>query len=386
MIILHDDSDAVVIAAGDILDTVNGGTGTNLSATGPGVVVQASAAADLTVLATPIGSILYGTTGGAPAALAANNTSTRKLLMERAAVADTPVPSWVELAASDIVSGQVALARGGTGTNLGATGPGVLYQATAGANVSTTYSPTLDELVIQAPPSLPDADAIVTMKATAGQSSYLILANSLAGHSWQLIHTLGGGGVQGAFRLYNADTSTNAISVSTTNDVTFIGLTAASGLTASPRNFHTGNSPAMLSTDGTDATPVNTEVYIAEVFVPVNCTITGVANFNGSVASGNIKVGLASSAGAILATSASTAMSGTDTYQRVPFTGTYAAKGPATYYALLFVDNGTARVNCHTVGAFGAAKQTGQVYATGFTAITPASTFTTALGPIASLY
>lgn len=164
------------------------------------------------------------------------------------------------------------------------------------------------------------------------------------------------------------------------------GIAAAGGFSVSPRNWHTGGMPARVSTDGTDATPVTTEVYIAEIFVPANATLTGLAVFNGSVASGNIKVGLANSAGAIVATSASTAMSGTDAYQKVAFTSTYAAVGPATYYALLFVDNTTARFNTHTLGTFGAAKQTGQTYATGFTAITPPTTFTTALGPIASLY
>lgn len=164
------------------------------------------------------------------------------------------------------------------------------------------------------------------------------------------------------------------------------GLVGAAGQTSSPRLVHTGGMPARVSTDGTDATPVNTEVYIAEVFVPANMTVTGVAIFNGSAVSGNVKVGLADSTGAVVATSASTAQSGTDAYQRVAFTGTYAAKGPATYYVLLIVDNGTARYNAHTFGDFGAAKQTGQVFATGFTTITPPTTFTTALAPIASLY
>lgn len=185
--------------------------------------------------------------------------------------------------------------------------------------------------------------------------------------------------------------STGAVTITPATTVTGAltptgGVAAGGGFTASPRNMHTGGNPASASTDGTDATPVNTEVYIAEVFVPSNVTVTGVAVFNGSVASGNIKVGLADSTGAVVATSASTAMSGTDAYQRVAFTGTYAAKGPATYFVLLFVDNGTARVNTHTIGNFGASKQTGQVYATGFTTITPPTTFVTALGPIASLY
>lgn len=164
------------------------------------------------------------------------------------------------------------------------------------------------------------------------------------------------------------------------------GIAAAGGFSASPRLCHVGGEPAIASTSGTDATPVATEVYIGEVFVPCNMTMTGLAVFNGSVASGNMKVGLADSAGAIVATSASTAMSGTDAYQRVPFSSTYAAKGPATYYALQFLDNNTARINTHTVGNFGASKQTGQTYATGFTTITPPTTFTTALAPIASLY
>lgn len=164
------------------------------------------------------------------------------------------------------------------------------------------------------------------------------------------------------------------------------GIAAAGGFTASPRLVHTGGSAPQVSTAGTDATPVATEVYIAEVFVPCNMTVTGLAVMNGSVASGNMKVGLADSTGAVVATSASTAMSGTDAYQRIAFTATYAAKGPATYYALQFIDNNTARVNMHTFGNFGASKQTGQTYATGFTTITPPTTFTTALAPIASLY
>jgi hypothetical protein len=153
------------------------------------------------------------------------------------------------------------------------------------------------------------------------------------------------------------------------------------------RLIHTGGNPASVNTDGTDSTPVNTEVYIAEVFVPANTTVTGVSIFNGSAVAGNLKVGLANSSGTVVATSASTAQTGTDSYQRVAFTGTYAAVGPATYYVLAFFDtNTTPRFNTHTFGDFGASKQTGQTYATGFTTITPPTTFTTALAPIASLY
>ena len=140
----------------------------------------------------------------------------------------------------------------------------------------------------------------------------------------------------------------------------------------------------------TDATPVATEVYSVEIFVPANAVITGIAIRSGSVASGNVKVGLTDVAGTLLKTSASTAVAGAaGVYQRVPFTGgTYNIVGPATYYVQSFYDNNTARYTALTEGNCGAAKLTGQVYSTGIVTnagLAP-TTFTTALGPVASLY
>lgn len=163
------------------------------------------------------------------------------------------------------------------------------------------------------------------------------------------------------------------------------GLAAANGLSVNPSNFHTGNIPASVSTYGTDTTPVITETYICAVFVGANCILTGVRVFNGSVASGNIKLGLFDANGVNVASTASTAMSGTDAYQQVAFSAAYTALGPATYFVGLQVDNTTARFNTHTLGAFPASKKTGETYGT-FTTITAPTTFTTAVGPVATLY
>ena len=163
-----------------------------------------------------------------------------------------------------------------------------------------------------------------------------------------------------------------------------VGGFASGSSGASPRCVHTGGRAPSASTDGTDATPVITETYIAEILVPAAMQATGFANFNGSVASGNIKVGLFSKAGALLAQSASTAMSGTDAFQRVPFTAAVQLS-PGTYYVGLQVDNTTARINCHPFGNFGASKKEGETYGT-FTTITPPTTFTTGLGPMGGLY
>jgi hypothetical protein len=157
------------------------------------------------------------------------------------------------------------------------------------------------------------------------------------------------------------------------------------GYTASPRLSHTGGLPARVSTDGTDTTPVTTETYIAEVFVAANCTATGVAVFNGSAVAGNIAVAIANSSGGVLASSAATAASGTDAYQRVAFSSAATLYGPATYYVLLQSNNTSYRFNSHAFGNFGASKKTGETFGS-FTTITPPSTFTADLGPIASLY
>lgn len=155
--------------------------------------------------------------------------------------------------------------------------------------------------------------------------------------------------------------------------------------TPSPRCFHTGGSPAQISTDFTDATPVITEEYLCEIYVAGPTTVNGIALFNGSVASGNQVAILRDALGNVLGQSASTAMSGTDAYQK------HALVAPAridagTYFIASQVDNTTARLNNHTIGVFGAGKITGQVYGTVVAQVTPPITFTTALGRVATLY
>jgi hypothetical protein len=169
------------------------------------------------------------------------------------------------------------------------------------------------------------------------------------------------------------------------------GVAAAGGFTASARNIHTGGVPAQISTEGTDLTVVVTELYVAEVFIPANCTVTGVAVMWGSATEGNAKVMLFDSAGTRVAISASTDVSAfsADSYgTRIAFTGTYAAVGPASYYVGVIADNTANRINTHILGQFGAGKIESLVYATeaGYATITPPTTFTTGLGPIASLY
>jgi hypothetical protein len=165
------------------------------------------------------------------------------------------------------------------------------------------------------------------------------------------------------------------------------GVGPAAGFSISPRLVMTGNWKPLAITDGTEVTCVATTTYVAEVFVPSNMTVTGVALVNATAVAGNVQVGLADSTGAPItaALSASTAASGTAAYQRVPFATAYAAKGPATYYVQLQCNNTGYKFRAHTVGDFGTQSQTSGTYGT-FASFTPAGTFTTAVGPVASFY
>lgn len=154
---------------------------------------------------------------------------------------------------------------------------------------------------------------------------------------------------------------------------------------AGPTVWNTGNLPPPTTTTGTDTTPVVTEEYVAQVFVPMNSLLTGAALLNGSAAAGNITAILYDSNGAIVANSASIAQAGTAAYQKFAFSSPYLAKGPAKYFIGFQLDSTSARLRTHILGNFGAAKKTGQTYGT-LTVLTVPTTFTTALGPIADTY
>lgn len=165
----------------------------------------------------------------------------------------------------------------------------------------------------------------------------------------------------------------------------------------SPRLFATGGMGPAVSTDFTDATPVITEIYLAEIYIAAPCSPTGIANFNGSNVTDSVKLALYDDRGVLLAATADTQCSGADAYQRIPFatnasnaTFTSIRLLPGTYYVGAIYDGTTSRYNAHTIGNFAAGKLTGHVYATAFNTtgltIVPPTTFTTALGPVASLY
>jgi hypothetical protein len=159
------------------------------------------------------------------------------------------------------------------------------------------------------------------------------------------------------------------------------------GGVGSATHFGTYGVPASL-TAGTDTTPVSGTVFYGEVVIPVGATLTGIGYLIGSVG-GTDKaiVALYDSTGAVVANSAlaGVTVGTTATYQEIPFTATYAAKGPGQYFVSVSMNGTTARLRTIPAGAFAPASSATGVFGT-LAAITPPTTFTAAKAPVAYTY
>lgn len=151
--------------------------------------------------------------------------------------------------------------------------------------------------------------------------------------------------------------------------------------------FHSGGVAPIATTTGTELVAATTESYVVEMFIPFNCTITGIAILNATAVAGNIQMSLADTTGAIIAAAqtASTAASGTGAYQQVPFAVAYAAKA-GRYFVVLQANNTGYKLRTHVLGNFTAGKLTGGTYGTFTTVASLIGTFVTGLGPICDTY
>lgn len=191
--------------------------------------------------------------------------------------------------------------------------------------------------------------------------------------------------------------SNGAVSVagpaSFTSTLAVTGVYTATGGVAPPSatfaynasGINTCAAGGIVTTQGTDTTPSVTETYVAEINIPANTTVTGIAILNGSAAAGNVTVWLAGATGVTVASSATTAQSGTAAYQRIPLSAPYSAIGPGGYFIAVQFDNTGARFRSHVNGNCDAGKITGTVYGT-LVSFTAPTTFTASLGPVAGLY
>lgn len=172
-----------------------------------------------------------------------------------------------------------------------------------------------------------------------------------------------------------------------------LGVTGATTLTGGvaggkPWNINTWQ--AVAATSGTDTACTNGTAYVGSIYVPMNCTVTGIQYLIGSVG-GTDKViaSLHDSTGALLANSSQSGLTvGTSAnLQQVALTATYAAVGPAYYFIALTFNGTTAKfrtVPAHTQNGLLSGSVT-QTFGTSASFTAP-TTFTADKAPVASLY
>lgn len=143
---------------------------------------------------------------------------------------------------------------------------------------------------------------------------------------------------------------------------------------------------------GTSVTPTAGTVYFIEVFLHRNQTLTGVGVLcNANAGSDKVIVALYASDGQTkLANSAlaGTTITGSNTFQEVAFTATYDAVGPGRYWVAVQVNGTTCRLRNVATATY-IENNTGSAagsFGTLPSTITPTTTVTADVGPIAYVY
>jgi hypothetical protein len=187
-----------------------------------------------------------------------------------------------------------------------------------------------------------------------------------------------------------ADAVTIPGAVSATGAITpSAGIVPSAGSYAGPWAANYG---PVAATSGTSTQGVANKQWISSLFIPANVTLTGLAFLIGTTG-GTDKaiVALYDNAGNLVANS-TTASSGTTVgtaanLQAIDFTATYAAVGPARYWASVQT-NGTAAY-IRTIPAFcslGPVTSKTNASAVPAATITPVTTFTADVGPVCIPY
>jgi len=185
-----------------------------------------------------------------------------------------------------------------------------------------------------------------------------------------------------------ASTLTGAVTV--TGVTTTTGGISPTSSVLGARTFWGGGIPVTLATMGNDTAADDGSRWVTSVFIPHNVTLTGIAYLIGSVGgTDDVIVELKSSTGASLANSIlddSIIVGTAANIQSVPFTSTFAAIGPASFFLVVTFNGTTAKLRTHTIPAlpFATDKISG-TFAT-LAAITAPTTYTADQGPVIATY
>ncbi len=258
-------------------------------------------------------------------------------------------------------------------------------------STGVTCTREADKLVVVSSPTI-STGTLTISGADAGDASLLLNADRGDDNAdkWEILSEASGDALN--FLNKTSGSYVSKFKVSTAGATTTAGsATITGGIVASAGQWVNYGRPMNGLTDGTDVTPGATTVYMSQIFVRANATLTGIKLNNAATCATNKWiVALFDSSGAVVANSdlAGTTCSGTDALQTIAFTGTYAAVGPGVYWIGLYSNGAGAHFRALPAAAEGTGKAgsvTGQTFGTAASVTLP-TTFTADKGPVAFTY
>lgn len=152
-------------------------------------------------------------------------------------------------------------------------------------------------------------------------------------------------------------------------------------------HIYAGQAQPALSTTGTDTFGIATQLWVCEIRIDGNMSLTGLSYLIGSVGGTDKAIAiLYDSLGNVLANSAlaGTTVGTAATMQRLPFVTPYQAAS-GLYYVGISTNGVTAKIRTQAFGDHNAGAITAQTFGT-LVAITPPTTFTASVAPIVMTY
>lgn len=253
-----------------------------------------------------------------------------------------------------------------------------------GANLVLVSSPTISTgtLTITGASSANGALLLNADAAATNADQWEVLSEA-SGNAYDLLNKTSGSFVS-KWKVSTAGNTTTAGTATITGGVV--------GSTTAPKTIYSAWVPG-VATQATSATPSATVVYMTQIHIDNNTTLTGIGVLNAATCGATKWIlALFDDTGAPLANTATagggTTCSGASAYQQIAFTGTYAAKGPRTYWIGLYANNTTDRY--YAVPTLGQAKGlagsvSGQTNGT-VASVTLPTTFTADVAPVAYVY
>ena len=250
-------------------------------------------------------------------------------------------------------------------------------------STGTTCTKSADKLTIVSNPAISASPLSVTAgSGSAGLFDIIANNNLVNGDDWEIQSTTSEGGLKWLNNLSGSLVQKMLLTTAGT-------LTVSGGITGSatnPRTMWHAWAPSAIA-DATSTTPSATTVYLTQIQIPVNTTVTGIQVLNGgTVGTNKYIVALYSTSGTVLVNSSTAGVltSGASVYQQIPFTAPYSAIGPATYWVGLYVNGTTDRFEA--IPAMGQADGlagtiTGQTFGV-VSSITVPTTFTAGAGAV----